>query len=99
MLGLGGYIVYDKIISNKDMDTKETNNNSNNKTDNTESVNTKEKSTLTGKINFNDYCPKIGDCKKDIGNINLNCKNRHILHVNANQYFFILSLVGKILYL
>lgn len=71
VLGLGGYIAYDKIISNKDTDTKETNNNSNNKT---ESVNTKEESTLTGKIDFNDYCPKTGDCKKDIGNINLNNK-------------------------
>ena len=70
VLGLGGYIAYDKIISNKDTDTKETNNNSNNKT---ESVNTKEESTLTGKIDFNDYCPKTGDCKKDIGNINLKC--------------------------
>lgn len=63
ILGLGGYIIYDKILSNKEKsdygDIENTNN-----TDNI--------SALTGKIDINDYCPKTDACKKEIGNIIIN---------------------------
>ena len=72
VLGLGGYIVYDKILDNKEVDTKE-NNKEKSDNDNTKKTdNTNDTSVLTGKIDINDYCPKTGDCKKEIGDIKIN---------------------------
>lgn len=52
-LCLSGYIIYDKIIKDK----------------NTEP--TQEQNYLTGKINLNDYCTNNENCKKELGNINI----------------------------
>lgn len=68
VLCLGGYIVYDKMVNNKEIS-------SNNNTENT-NINTDTKvennSNLVGKISFNNYCTNNTVCEKEIGNININ---------------------------
>lgn len=68
VLGLGGYIVFDKI-SDKQINSNANSANSNSATGVEDS---KEDSYLTGKINFNDYCTNNSTCEKEIGNININ---------------------------
>ena len=66
VLALGGYIVYDKIINDKEIGS-DSNLNTENANNNVE-----QDLNLKGKVSLNDYCPMSGGCEKELGNININ---------------------------
>lgn len=76
VLCLGGYIVYDKILNNKELDLKDNYN-----TENTDNDVEQSSNYLKGKISFNNYCSNSAICDKKIGNINI---NNQLLKLSVN---------------
>ena len=70
VLGLGGYIAFDKLAGNK-----QANNNTTTTTqEGTTTTATVDNEEKTKKIDLQDYCINNTDCKKDLGEIEINNK-------------------------